>query len=216
MTSIYFYWLVIDRVDGKSRLHTFTSIDVALLVHEVFGYDILVHDTVNEGLQVTYNIFWSVKYDALMCHVINKLVNICVLPSVLMVYSGKLVGKIAAFGHGIAMDSAHVVSLLAFAFFLRRDLFSSVILCVDVCCSAALLRALICSFRSGAKLFRLAVALTLLRALISSFCSVVKLFRRALSRSRLAWFLSCEMFALGCLWSAITVPERRSCKKVRH
>jgi hypothetical protein len=43
--------------------------------------------------------------------------------------------------------------------------------------------------------------------LTSSLCSAVKLFRRALSRSRLARFLSSELFAIGCLWSAITVAE---------
>jgi hypothetical protein len=110
-----------------------------------------------------------------------------VIPSVLIVYSGMLVegetvgeavpslacdlcvfdapffvGKVTAFGHGIAIDSLHGVFLLAAAFALRSAniavLSSSVLFC----------RA------------------ALLRALISSFCSAVKLLRRALSRSRFA------------------------------
>ena len=132
------------------------------------------------------------------------------LPLVLMVYSGVLTGKVAAFGHGIAMDSVHGVFLLRAAFVLRRALFSSVILCIDVRCSDALLRALISFFCSAVKLFRLTLSLALLRALISSFCSVVKLFRLVLSRSRLAWFLSSEMFDICCLCSAISNQDYSS------
>ena len=175
-----------------------------------------------------------------MCHEINNVrkyrCGISVLPSVLIVYSGVLVGKVVVFGHGIAIDSAHGVFLLAVAFVLRRALFSSVILCVDVCCSAALRRALISSFCSAVKLFRLALSLALLAALISSFCSVVemcsvvklfrsalylallralissfcsdvKLFCRALLRS-LSWLiLSSKMFEIGCICSAITLSQ---------
>ena len=114
---------------------------------------------------------------------IIELVNIGVLPLILMVYSGVLVGDVAAFGHGItALESAHVVFLLAAKLF-----------------RLALLHKLISSFCSAAKLFRLALALALLCALISSFCSSVKLFRRALSRSRLASFLPSRMFEIGGL-----------------
>ena len=134
-----------------------------------------------------------------------------VLPSVPMVYSGMLieggvgcetflslavdrcvlntgfiVGKSVTFGHGIAIDSAQGVFLLYVAFTLRRAsnvaLFSSVMLCVDVCrltLSSCLsfvdkffLLALCCAFLSSKALFCRAA---LLRALISSFCLSVKL-----------------------------------------
>jgi hypothetical protein len=138
-----------------------------------------------------------------------------VLPSVLIVYSGVLVegeaggevvpslavdecvvdasftdGKAIAFGHDIMMDSAHGVLLLAASFALRLAssvaLTSSVMLCIDARCRAALLRSLISSFSSAVKLPSLVLSWALLHALISSFYSVVKLFRRALSHSRLA------------------------------
>ena len=91
------------------------------------------------------------------------------LPSVLMVYSGVLVEgeapsltvdpcvldarffvvKVAALGHGIAMDSLHGVFLVATSFALRLAsnvaLFSSVML-LDVRCQASLLRSLVSSF----------------------------------------------------------------------
>jgi hypothetical protein len=82
-------------------------------------------------------------------------------------------GKAIAFGHDIAMDSAHGVFLLAASFDLRWAsnvaLFSSVMVCVDARCRAALLRVLISSFCSSVKLLRLVLSSALLRALISSF-----------------------------------------------
>jgi hypothetical protein len=132
-----------------------------------------------------------------------------------------------AFGHGIAIESAQGVFRLAAAFVLRLAsnafLFSGAIFCLLALCSvflsssvllcrAVLLRTLISFFCSAVNALLCQAALlraliscallgrsALLRALISSFCSVVKLFRRALSRSRLARFLSSEMFAAGCL-----------------
>jgi hypothetical protein len=75
----------------------------------------------------------------------------------------------------------------------------------DLFCRAILLLALISFFCSAVSVLLRRAAL--LRAFISSLCSVVKLFRWALSRSRLAQFLSSELFAIGRLWSAITVSE---------
>ena len=73
-----------------------------------------------------------------------------------------IVCKIAAFGHGIAIDSGHGVFLLAAAFSMRRA-------CTDGLLSSVMVHR----------------GTVLLRALISSFCSCVKLSRRALSCSRL-------------------------------
>src|SRR6266540_4001400 len=78
--------------------------------------------------------------------------------------------------------------------------FISCLSLAEIFCLLALCRV----FLSSRALFCRAA---LLRVLIFSFCSVVNLFRRALSRSRLARFLSSEMFAIGCLCSAITVTE---------
>jgi hypothetical protein len=88
--------------------------------------------------------------------------------------------KAIAFGHGIAMDWAHGVFLLAAVFSLRRAssvaLFSSGNVSVGVGHRVALLRSLISSLSSAVKLCSLALFWALLRALISSFCSAVKLF----------------------------------------
>ena len=113
-----------------------------------------------------------------------------------------MVGKSVTFGHGIAIDAAHGVFLLAAAFTLRRAssvaLFCSVMLRVDVrrlalssCLSSGdifFLLSLCRAFLSSSDLF---CRVALLSELISSFSSSVKLFWRACQDVRCRSLSSC-------------------------
>ena len=125
----------------------------------------------------------------------------------------KVDGKVATFGHGIAMDSAHGVFRLSVslelrwassAFFSLGGMFCQCSLrqAFNSCFSLAGTFRLAClwqAFLSSIILFCLA---SLLRAFISSLFPAVKLFRRAMSRSRLVWFMSFLMFAIvSSCWS---------------
>lgn len=52
---------ITKTVSGKAGISTFTVIHVALLIREVVGDGILVHDTAKEGLHVAYIILVSVS-----------------------------------------------------------------------------------------------------------------------------------------------------------